>query len=92
MPYRRDGPLAEVIGSTGQCPVFLNLQSRSLTGNSVRRAGSNSPPRSGPQPEPQRGPWPDSVHSFFESFEHSSPGDGETRNVHFAGWVGIFAA
>jgi hypothetical protein len=48
---------------------LLNLDSRPLTGNSVRRAGSNSPPRSGPRSEIRRGPGPDSVHSFFVRFD-----------------------
>jgi hypothetical protein len=56
---------------------LLNLGSRSLTGNSVRRAGSNSPPGSGPRPELRRTPAPDSVHSFFESLSvpHLRVGD-----------------
>lgn len=70
---------------------FPNLDSRPLTGNSVRRAGSNFPPRSGPRLELRRGPGPDSVHSFFGSFERSSPGSGATRKIHLL-WVGIFAA
>jgi hypothetical protein len=67
------------------------LDSRPLSGNSVRRAGSNSPPRSGPRPELRRGRGRDSVHSFFERFERSSPGGGGTRRVHFSAWVEIFA-
>ena len=71
---------------------LLNLDSRPLTGNSVRRAGSNSPPRSGPRSELRRGPGPDSVHSFFGRFERSSPGGGGTRKAHFSGRAGTFAA
>jgi len=71
---------------------LLNLDSRPLTGNSVRRAGSNSPPRSGPRPELRCEPGPDSVHSFFGRFERSSPGGGGTRKVHFSGRAGVFAA
>jgi hypothetical protein len=57
---------------------LLSLDSRPVTGNSVRRAGSNSPRRSGPPPELRRGPGPDSVHSFFGRFARSSPGGGGT--------------
>src|SRR3984893_11344487 len=71
---------------------FLNLDSRPLTGNSVRRAGSNSPPRSGPRSELRRGPGPESVHSFFVRFERFSPGSAGFRKVHFSGKAGIFAA
>jgi hypothetical protein len=69
-----------------------NFDSRPLTGNSVRRAGSNSPPRSGPRSELRRGPGPDSVHGFFVRFERSSPESAGFRKVHFSGRAGIFAA
>ena len=82
---------AWIVPSAHHLSGLLNLDSRPLSGNSVRRAGSNSPPRSGPQPELRRGPAPDSVHSFFGRFERFSPGGGGTRKVHFSGWVGIFA-